>query len=78
MHLLAIKDTCSGGSCPAVYDSDEDLRGDELAVVGTTVPGITARLADRIAADEAARRHQPIDRRRGAAPGTPADHHAGV
>lgn len=54
MHLLAIKDICSGGSCPAVYDSDEDLRGDELAVVGTTVPGITARLADRIAPHEAA------------------------
>ena len=55
MHprLLAIDSSCSGGTCPAVYDSDPGLAPDELAIVGKMPSaGLAARLADRIAADE--------------------------
>lgn len=55
MHprLLAIDGGCSGGTCPAVYDDDRDLRPDELAIVGKMAPiGLGARLADRTADDE--------------------------
>lgn len=54
MHprTLARKD-CSGGSCPAVYDRDPDLRPGELAVVGKLpAAGLAARLAADVAADE--------------------------
>ncbi len=57
MHprMLAIDGGCSGGTCPAVYDDDPDLRSDELAIVGKKAPpGLASRLADRIAPDEAA------------------------
>lgn len=55
MHpRMLAKQDCSGGTCPAVYDSDPDLRPDELAVVGTKAGGgLSARLADRIAPHEA-------------------------
>ena len=56
MHprMLAIDGGCSGGTCPAVYDSDPDLMPDELVIVGTkAVDGLAARLADRIAPHEA-------------------------
>jgi uncharacterized protein DUF6879 len=55
MHprLLAGRD-CSGGSCPAVYDSDPDLPADELAIVGRTPgAGVAARLSHHIGPDEA-------------------------
>lgn len=55
MHprLLAIDGGCSGGTCPAVYDSDPDLMPEELAIVAKQAPdGLHGRLADRIAADE--------------------------
>ena len=54
MHprLLAIDGSCSGGTCPAVYDNDPDLV-DELAIVGNAASfGLQRRLADRIADDE--------------------------
>lgn len=57
MHprTLARQD-CSGGTCPAVYDSDPDLRPDELAIVGDAVTPrfrrLRARLSDRIAPHE--------------------------
>jgi hypothetical protein len=52
---LAPNGPCSGGTCPAVYDSDPDLQPDELAVVGTKASsGLAARLSDRIAPGEAA------------------------
>jgi hypothetical protein len=56
MHprLLAIDGGCSGGTCPAVYDDDPDLPPDNLAIVGDQAgPGLSARLADRIAPNEA-------------------------
>jgi hypothetical protein len=54
LRTLARAD-CSGGTCPAVYDSDPGLLPGELAVVGTKAPaGLAARLADRTADDEAA------------------------
>ena len=55
MHprMLAKASGCSGGTCPAVYDSDPDLLPDELVIVGKN-PGIGlgVRLRDRIALDE--------------------------
>ena len=57
MHprMLAIAGDCSGGTCPAVYDSDPDLQPDELVVVGKDLSGrLFAKLADRIARDETA------------------------
>ncbi|HEV2452217.1 MAG TPA: hypothetical protein VGS62_09860 [Streptosporangiaceae bacterium] len=54
MHprLLATRD-CTGGSCPAVYDDDPDLRHGELAIVGKRPgAGLRARLTGRIAPDE--------------------------
>ena len=57
MHprMLARDSGCSGGTCPAVYDDDPDLQPDQLAVVGTKAgAGLSARLGDRVAADEAA------------------------
>jgi Family of unknown function (DUF6879) len=55
MHpRLLTPNGCSGGTCPAVYDQDPDLRRGELAVVGKQpAAGLLARLADRIAPDEA-------------------------
>lgn len=55
MHPRRIsKNTCTGGSCPAVYDSDPGLRPGELAIVGTKpTDGLSGRLADRIASSEA-------------------------
>lgn len=55
MHprLLAIDGGCSGGTCPAVYDSDPDLLPGELAIVGRNVSaGLQARLSYRMAAGE--------------------------
>jgi len=56
MHpRLLARDNCSGGSCPAVYGDDPGLQPDELAIVGKTPgAGLAARLADKIAGDEAA------------------------
>jgi hypothetical protein len=57
MHprMLAIAAGCSGGSCPAVYDTDPDLRPGELAVVGARAgQGLSSRLAGRVAQHEAA------------------------
>lgn len=56
MHPRTLaRDNCTGGSCPAVYDSDPDLEPDELAVVGTkAADGLSTRLADKIASHEAA------------------------
>lgn len=56
MHPRTLaRDDCSGGTCPAVYDSDPDLTTDEIAIVGTRAPaGLNGRLASRIAAHEAA------------------------
>lgn len=54
MHprMLARQD-CSGGTCPAVYDDDPDLRPGELAIVGDAAAGrLRAKLADRIAPHE--------------------------
>lgn len=56
MHPRTLaRDGCSGGSCPAVYDSDPDLKPDELAIVGKKAgDGLSGRLADQVAPDEAA------------------------
>lgn len=56
MHPRTLaRGTCSGGSCPAVYDSDPDLAPDQLAIVGKHPHrGLASRIADRVAADEAA------------------------
>lgn len=54
MHprTLATAD-CSGGTCPAVYDSDPDLAAGDLAIVGKKAPaGLADRLRDRTAPDE--------------------------
>lgn len=56
MHprMLATDSSCSGGTCPAVYDDDPGLKPGELAIVGKKPrAGLTARLRDRIAPDEA-------------------------
>jgi hypothetical protein len=55
MHpRMLARNVCSGGTCPAVYDDDPDLRPGELAVVGAKASaGLSARLADRIAPAEA-------------------------
>jgi hypothetical protein len=54
MHPRKLGRDCTGGSCPAVFDSDPDLRPDELAVVGTKpADGLSGRLADRVAPHEA-------------------------
>lgn len=56
MHLRTLaRDTCTGGTCPAVYDSDPDLKPDELAIVGAKAgDGLSRRLAGRVAPHEAA------------------------
>ena len=56
MHprMLATDSSCSGGTCPAVYDDDPGLKPGELAIVGKNPrPGLAVRLKDRIAPDEA-------------------------
>lgn len=54
MHPRKLGRDCTGGSCQAVFDSDPDLRPDELAIVGTKpADGLSARLADRVASHEA-------------------------
>jgi uncharacterized protein DUF6879 len=53
-RLLATDGQCSGGSCPAVYDSDADLAAGDIAVVGALpADGLAGRLAGRIAGGEA-------------------------
>lgn len=55
MHPRLIAGDCSGGTCPAVYDTDPDLAADEVAVVGAKAPaGLAGRLAARTAPHEAA------------------------
>lgn len=54
MHPRTLaKDGCTGGSCPAVYDSDPDLLPDEIAIVGSpNAPRLRRRLAEQIAPNE--------------------------
>src|SRR5579875_766481 len=55
MRLRRLSGTCSGGTCPAVYDSDPGLAPGELAIVGKKAPaGLASRLGGSIAAGEAA------------------------
>jgi len=54
MHPRTLaKDSCTGGSCPAVYDDDPDLLPSELGIVGSLkAPSLRQRLRDQIAASE--------------------------
>ena len=49
MHprMLAIDGGCSGGTCPAVYDSDPEMDPGELAVVGVKAGAGLVRPARR-------------------------------
>ena len=54
MHprILARDSSCSGGTCPAVYDDDPDLMHSELAIVGKKAAAIAATGADLLLAGD--------------------------
>jgi hypothetical protein len=53
MPRLLARNGCSGGNCPAVYDSDPDIPEGHLAVVGDRLAdGLANRLADSTADHE--------------------------